>query len=250
MDARADSLLPSCTWSGLGLLPWDLRECVEPSVKSHRSGLRALLLAAAISCGAAHAEAPDEAREEVTFRPWIGALGVHFPSESLFEALPLPGARGATGGPGGLSGQASAAGLQGLGLGGDWRPFQNGFRLSFAMYLDPNQPGGSEDGSRPRSLFEGGSVSEDPFPLTGELEAVPYVGLGWKTNDGGLGVNLDVGAFLPGESPLRAGACLDPDSPLTGCETGPFGDGRGKLTGSFRKFEWYPVVSLGIEYRF
>ena len=250
MDARADSLLPSCTWSGLGLLPWDLRECVEPSVKSHRSGLRALLLAAAISCGAAHAEAPDEAREEVTFRPWIGALGVHFPSESLFEALPLPGARGATGGPGGLSGQASAAGLQGLGLGGDWRPFQNGFRLSFAMYLDPNQPGGSEDGSRPRSLFEGGSVSEDPFPLTGELEAVPYVGLGWKTHDGGLGVNLDVGAFLPGESPLRAGACLDPDSPLTGCETGSFGDGRGKLTGSFRKFEWYPVVSLGIEYRF
>ena len=219
-------------------------------MKSHRSGLRALLLAAVISCGAAHAEAPDEARDEVTFRPWIGALGVHFPSESLFEALPLPGARGATGGPGGLSGQASAAGLQGLGLGGDWRPFQNGFRLSFAMYLDPNQPGGSEDGSRPRSLFEGGSVSEDPFPLTGELEAVPYVGLGWKTNDGGLGVNLDVGAFLPGESPLRAGACLDPDSPLTGCETGSFGDGRGKLTGSFRKFEWYPVVSLGIEYRF
>ena len=216
-------------------------------MKSHRSGLGVLLLAAAISCGAAHAEAPDEARDEVTFRPWIGALGVHFPSESLFEEAPL---RAAAGGSGGLSGQASAAGLQGLGLGGDWQPFRNGFRLSFAMYLDPNQPGESADGARPRSRFEGGSASEDPFSLTGELEAVPYVGLGWKTNGGGLGVNLDVGAFLPGESPLRAGACLDPDSPLTGCETGSFGDGRGKLTSSFRKFEWYPVVSLGIEYRF
>lgn len=218
-------------------------------MKRHRSVLPAVLFAAAASYGAAHAEAPAEARDEGTFRPWVGTLGVHFPSENLFEDAPLRGARGAADEPGGLSGQASAAGLQGLGLGGDWRPFQNGFRLSFAMYLDANQPG-EPGGFRPRSRSESVFASEDPISLAREFEAVPYVGLGWKTNGGGFDVNLDVGAFLPEKSPLRSGACLDPDSPLTGCDTGSFGDGRGKLTGSFRKFEWYPVVSLGIEYRF
>ena len=215
-------------------------------MKRHRSSLPALLFAVATSCGAAHAEAPAEVRDEVTFQRWVGTLGVRFPSESLFEEAPVDGAAGELSG---LSGQASVAGLQGLGLGGDWRPFQNGFRLSFAMYLDADHPDNS-GGLRPRSLFEGGSASEGSIPLAGEFEAIPYVGLGWKTNGGGFDVNLDVGAFLPGKPPLRRGACLDPASPLTGCDTGSFGDGRGKLTSSFRKFEWYPVVSLGLEYRF
>ena len=214
-------------------------------VRRHRSGLPAFLVAVAVSCGAAHAgDAPGEARDEVTFRPWIGALGVHFPSERLFEEpAALPDDRRAASR---LSDQTSAAGLQGLGLGGEWRPFQNGFRLNFAMYLDSNR-WDEPDGFRPRNPSGAGSASEDAISLPEDFEAVPYLGLGWQTNNGGLGMNLDVGAFLPGEGLL---ACLDPDSPLTGCDAGSFGDDRGKLTDPFRKFEWYPVVSLGIEYRF
>ena len=216
-------------------------------VKRHRSSIPAFLIAVAVSCGVAHAEeAPAERRDEATFRPWIGTLGVHFPSESLFEEAASPDDLGVASR---LSGQASAAGLQGLGLGGEWRPFQNGFRLSFAMYLDSSEPDGS-GGFRPRSLSEGSSVSEDLISLAKDFEAVPYVGLGWQTTDGGLGVNFDIGAFLPGEYPLHGGACLNPDTPLTECGSASFGNGQGKLTGSFRKFEWYPVVSLGIEYRF
>ena len=215
-------------------------------VKHRLSGLSAFLAAVAVSWGAAHAgDAPDEARDEVTFRPWIGTLGIHFPSERLFEEpAALPDDRGAAASR--LSGQTSAAGLQGLGLGGEWRPFENGFRLNFAMYLDSNRWDES-DGIRPRSPSGGGSASEDAISLSEEFEAVPYLGLGWQANNGGLGVNLDVGAFLPGEGLL---ACLDPDSPLTGCGAGSFGDDRGKLTDPFRNFEWYPVVSLGIGYRF
>ena len=217
-------------------------------MKRHRS-IPAFLIAAAVSCSAAHAEGPPgKARDEAAFRPWVGPLGIHFPSESLFEE---PGDRG---GADGLSSQASAAGLQGLGFGSDWRPFRNGFRLSFAMYLESNEPDGS-GGFRPQSLSGDDPASEDPIPLdpislARDFEAVPYVGLGWRTNEGGLDVNLDVGAFLPGEYPLREGACLDPDSPLTGCGGASLGDGLGKLTGAFRRFEWYPVVSMGIEYRF
>ncbi len=216
-------------------------------VKRHRSGLPVLLIVIAASCGAAHAgDAPDEVRDEVEFRPWIGALGVHFPSESLFEEPRLSDDRHA---PSGLSGQTSTAGLQGLGLGGEWRPFQNGFRLNFAMYLDSNRWDES-DGFRPRNLSVSGLASEDPVSLSEDFEVIPYVGLGWQTNNGGLDVNLDVGAFLPGEAPLRDAACLDPDSPLIRCGAGSFGNDRGRLTDYFRKFEWYPLVSLGIGYRF
>ena len=203
--------------------------------------------------GAAHVEqSPAEGRDEVGFRPWIGTLGIRFHSENLFdEAVPslFSGILGTTEE---LSGQAGTTGLQGLGLGGEWRPFRNGFRLNFAMYFDsiePDEPGGL----RPRPLSAGfGADTEEHISLTRDLEAIPYVGLGWRTNDGGLDVNLDVGAFLPGNRSysLRDLICLDPGSSLAKCGAASFANSQNRLSGTYRKFEWYPVVSLGITYRF
>jgi hypothetical protein len=214
--------------------------------KRHSGIIPTFLVVTAISCGAAHAEGdPAEGRNEVTFRPWISSLGVRFHSESLFEETvlaPFPGARTAASE---LSGQASAAGLQGFSLGGEWRPFGNGFRLNFAMYLDPVEPG-TPGIFRSRKLAEIGSASDDLVSLS-DFEAVSYVGLGWRANGEGLGVNLDVGAFLSEDYSPRGEFCPGSDSPLSGCGTASFGN---KVSGSFRKFEWYPVVSLGIEYRF
>ena len=216
-------------------------------MKRHGSSIPTFLVITALWCGAAHAEdAPADERGEVTFRPWIGTLGVRFHSESLYEETALasfPGAHRATGE---LSGQANAAGLQGLGLGGEWRPFGNNFRLNFAMYLDSGEPGEPEN-HRSQGLSEDGSASEDFISFPQDFEAVPYVGLGWKANGGGLDVNLDVGAVLSEETSLRGAACLGSDSSLAGCDTASFGN---ELSGSFRGFQWYPVVSLGIEFRF
>ena len=120
------------------------------------------------------------------------------------------------------------------------------------MYFDSIEPD-EPAALRSWKLFDGiGSAYEDPISITSDVEAIPYVGLGWKASDGALGVNLDVGAFLPGNGsqPIRFGACLDPGSPLTECGASPLANSPGRLSGSFRKFEWYPVVSLGIEYRF
>ena len=222
----------------------------------HNRIISSLLAVVAVSggvAGAAHAEqSSPEARSGAVFRPWIGTLGIRFHSEHLFdETTPsfFPGIRGTTGE---LLVQTSTAGLQGLGLGGEWRPFRNGFRLNFAMYFDsigPDEPGSL----RPGSLFpEFRFDSEERISLTGGLEAVPYFGLGWRTNDGGLDVNLDVGAFLPGnrEYSLRDIACLDPGSSLAECDTASFANSQNRLSGTYGRFEWYPVVSLGIKYRF
>lgn len=233
-----------------GLSPGIARACVELGMKRHGSSIPVFLVIAALWCGAAQAQsAPADERGEVTFRPWIGTLGVRFHSEGLYEEAalaPFPGSPRATGE---LSGQASAAGLQGLGLGGEWRPFGNNFRLNFAMYLDSGEAGESES-FRSRTLSEDGSASEDLISLPQDFEPVPYVGLGWRANDGALDVNLDVGAFLSEDYSLRGSACLGTDSSLDECEAASFGNNRGRLSGSFRGFEWYPVVSLGIEYRF
>ena len=219
-------------------------------MKLHSRLAVSCIVLALASYGPAHAEdASDAGRDEVASQPWIGSLGVRFHSENLFEETALasfPGDRGAVNE---LSGQAGVAGLQGLGLVGDWRPFRNGFRLSFAMYLDQIESG-EPGGSRSRKQSEFGPALEDLALLPKDFEAVPYVGLGWQTNGGGLDVNLDVGAFLPGDHALRDRACMKPDSPLTGCDSTSSGSSQGKLSGSFRDFEWYPVVSLGIEYRF
>ena len=218
-------------------------------MKRH-SRIPTFLIIAALWCGAAQAQnAPSEGRDEVTFRPWIDTLGVHFQSEHLSEPparVPFPGAHGSGRE---LSSQANAAGLPGLGLGGVWRPFRNGFQLNFAMYLDPVESGEPE-GFRSRALSDLGFPSDDLVSFPRDFEAVSYVGLGWKANGPGLGVNLDVGAFLSEEDSLRGDACLGSGPTPSECGTASFGSGRGKLPGSFRGFEWYPVVSLGIEYRF
>lgn len=211
------------------------------------------LAVVAVSAGMAHAEQlPPEERDEVVFRPWIGTLGIRFHSENLFdETVPslFPGIRSTTDE---LWGQVSAAGLQGLGVGGEWRPFRNGFRLNFAMYFDSIEPDESGRLRPGRRSAEFGPNAEEHISLTRDLEAIPYVGLGWRTNEGGLDVNLDVGAFLPGNRnySLRDIACLDPGSSLAECGATSFANSQNRLSGTYGKFEWYPVVSLGIKYRF
>ena len=126
--------------------------------------------------------------------------------------LPSPASCVSGGAASELSGRAGAASLQRLGLGGEWRPFRNRFRLNFAMFLEPDDPGVF----RTRKLAETGSASDDPVPL-GDFEAVSYVGLGWRTNAEGLDVNLGVGAFLSEESFPRGELCPGSRSTLTGC---------------------------------
>ena len=217
-----------------------------------QSRIPVFLIAAALWCSAAQAQdipPPTDDGDEVAFRPWIGTLGIHFQSERLFEATartPSPAVHrlGRE-----LSGRANTGGLQGLGLGGVWRPFRNGFEFNFAMYLDPVESDEPE-GFRSRTLSDLGFPTDKPISFTRSLETVSYVGLGWKTSGPGLGVNLDVGAVLSDEDPLRGDACLGLDPGTSECGAASFENGRGRLPGSFRGFEWYPVVSLGIEYRF
>lgn len=144
-----------------------------------------------------------------------------------------------------LPSQGLMAGLGGAGIIGDWYPFRNGFRLSFAMYLDFVESDDFSETDRKNSGFASLSapgVSDDAF------DTIPYVGVGWKTGEQGaegFGFNFDIGAFFP-----ESEACDVSGSRASGCTTLPLGKRDDELFGSFQDFEWYPVLSLGIEYRF
>ena len=188
--------------------------------------------------------------DEIAFRSSGDSLGVRFRSEDPFDEISLIPLLGNHGAAGSLQSQADTAGLRELGLAGDWRPFRNGFRLSFAMYLDSIEADGY--GTRgPSASVPGG----DPISLSGDFELIPYVGVGWRTNGQereGLGMNLEIGAFLPRESSPAGTACPKnlAVSP-TGCRvTSSWKDSSERLLGSFQNFEWYPVISMGLEYRF
>lgn len=184
------------------------------------------------------------------FRSSGDPFGIHFRSEDPFDEISLTPLLGNHDGAGGLQNQADTAGLRELGLAGDWRPFGNGFRLSFAMYLDPIEADEYEDRDRSPFVPDG-----DPVSLSGDFEFIPYVGVGWRTNGQeheGLGMNLEIGAFLPRQSSLTRGACpQDAAASPAGCRvTASLNDHSGSLLGSFQDFEWYPVISMGLEYRF
>ena len=201
--------------------------------------------------GVAWADAllPRGEGDEGVFRSWSDSLGVRFRSEDPFEELSLTPLLGNHGAVDDLQSQADTAGLRELGLAGDWRPFGNGFRLSVAMYLDPIEAGGYASRDRSASVPGG-----DPISLSGDVEFIPYVGVGWRTNGEereGLGMNLEIGAFLPHESSPAGNACLKGVASPTGCRVvSSLKDNSEGLLGSFQNFEWYPVISMGLEYRF
>lgn len=183
----------------------------------------------------------------------FGPLGIRFHSEGLFpdgSSSSYPSSSFAEGhrmAADGRTGQANLADLQGPGIIGDY-PLRYGFRFSFAMYLDPveDEPEGlhRKDGA-------GLAAGERLFSSDGDFETVPYLGLGWRKRNGdGLDVSLDIGAFLQNGTFLDEASCRTSDPLPEHCEAGAPEDGRGGLHGSFRDFEWYPVLSLGIEYRF
>ena len=90
--------------------------------------------------------------------------------------------------------------------------------------------------------------------LTGDISfksGVPYVGIGWSTlgtTSTGLGVEFDVGALLEGSPTV----VLTATGSITSNSTfqSDLAAEQGKLQNDVNNFKTYPVVSLGLTYRF
>ncbi len=137
----------------------------------------------------------------------------------------------------------------------DWYPFGGIFHISGGMVFNGNtiEADGQPNANGSFTLNDTTYTSSQVTSLHGKLEysgVAPYAGLGWGNPIGASGWSLtfDIGAIFQ----------VDPD--LTLSATGPVASDptfqanlekeRQKLKDELDKYDIYPVVTLGLHYRF
>lgn len=138
----------------------------------------------------------------------------------------------------------------------DWYPFLGGFRLSAGLLANGNEidvigrPTAGATFNINGTIFNAADVGS----LTGNVDfnsVAPYLGIGWGnpfSPGGNWSFNLDLGVAFQG-SPnvtLTANGPLANDPVLRANLEAE----RRDLENEIEDFEYYPVVSLGITYRF
>ena len=159
--------------------------------------------------------------------------------------------------------------LQSFGALLDWHPFTSGFRLTSGIFLNKNKyPAKAQSeleiGDNQYAAEMNASLAVRSFG--------PYLGIGWSSGLGrsGLGFSIDIGAIYQGAPEVSgSGHVNDPggrcDFSITkkgaaavactpGMELpnlrGDLEKEHAELRNELDKFRWYPVLSLGIVYRF
>ncbi|MCR4337996.1 MAG: hypothetical protein NUV91_09360 [Candidatus Omnitrophica bacterium] len=136
----------------------------------------------------------------------------------------------------------------------DWFPLDNGFRLSTGVIINQNEIDATARRESSYTVGNSTYTSAEVGTLTGHIdfnEAAPYVGLGWGTPFGktsNWSVMFDLGVMFQGSPDVDLGA--------TGTLAGnaAFEADLQREEDDFEDdlaiFQFYPVVSIGIAYRF
>lgn len=143
-----------------------------------------------------------------------------------------------------------SVGLMSISALGDYFPFESsGFRLTAGVFINLNQIDAT---LTPKDEYTVGGDVYTPDDL-GTLDAnisfnkiAPYIGLGFGNptgGDSGLGFTFEIGTFYQGGSivDLTATGLLEPSAAQ---------DQEQKFEENLSWFKWYPVVSLGLTYKF
>lgn len=143
--------------------------------------------------------------------------------------------------------------LQSVALLGHYHPFGGIFRLTAGALYNKNELKltGKPSAGSTYSINGVSYTAAQVGTLTGTLtfnSTAPYFGLGWGNRPGGkLGLSADIGALYQGSPKLALSA------------TGALSDAalaadlereRQSAESDLSDFKWYPVISLGLYYRF
>jgi hypothetical protein len=144
--------------------------------------------------------------------------------------------------------------LSNVGLLADWHPFAGAFRLTAGAFYNDNkfdlngQPSGAGTytfNGNTYTAAQAGTVNAN----VSFNSISPYIGFGF--GDGGTGAGLhftsDVGVMYQGKpsaSITATGAAADPAlaADVAAAQT--------KLQSDLSSFQWYPVLQVGLDYRF
>lgn len=136
----------------------------------------------------------------------------------------------------------------------DWHPFAGTFRVSAGYFSNKNDIAALATPQGSYTINGTSYTAAQVGVLSGAITfnaSVPYLGIGWSTlgtESTGLGVEFDVGALFQGSPKVQLSATgaaasnAQFQSDLAAEQT--------KLQGDLNSFKTYPVVSLGLAYRF
>ena len=157
--------------------------------------------------------------------------------------------------------------LQSIGLVTDWYPFASGLRITGGVFLNNNEISAVARGD---SLEIGGNSYDGKFDLRLDFESLaPYFGAGWTSyliGDSGVSFSVDAG-LLYQSSPILSASGTAGDCTFTlssggaatvgGCSNAmssalkaDLESEHADLSDDLEDFEWYPVLSIGVAYRF
>lgn len=160
--------------------------------------------------------------------------------------------------------------LQSIGLLADWRPLPGGLRVTGGVFLNNNEVSASARTTGAGDTLDiGGTDYPDArIDMLLDFQSIaPYFGVGWSSGYGrtGLGFAVDAGLLYQGSPRISGsgmagdcsfqvsdsgtatvtGTCNAPDNLLSNLQME-----HSDLTDELEDFTWYPVLSLGISYRF
>lgn len=157
--------------------------------------------------------------------------------------------------------------LQSLGLILDWHALRNGFRVSGGLFLNQNEFSAMAEDS---GLEIGDGLYDGVLDTLVDFNGIaPYLGLGWSSGHGrpGLSVGIEAGILFQGTPKLSASGTVTTEAG-TNCDFSVSEGGEAtvcpalgelkadleaehrELSGEFDGYQLYPVLSLGVSYRF
>lgn len=136
----------------------------------------------------------------------------------------------------------------------DWHPFKGSFRISGGVMYNDNH---IDINSEPAATFEIGDTTysaQDAGTLEGKVDfndIMPYIGIGWDTSFGKnnrFGLLVDLGVVYQGSPDVD----LSADGPLASNQAfqNDLQTEEDKLKEDLEPYEYYPVIGIGLSYRF
>ena len=139
----------------------------------------------------------------------------------------------------------------------DYHPFDSAFRVSGGVVYNGNK---IEANAKPKNGTYTLNGRTYPSSLVGKLDgnidfrkAAPYLGIGWgnAVQAAGWGFGMDVGVTFQGspKTALTNSGCTAP-APVCTQIASDVATENAKLADEVKDFKLYPVVRLGVSYRF
>lgn len=134
----------------------------------------------------------------------------------------------------------------------DWYPSGSGFRLSGGVLFNNNELDGVAIGDGLYDIGGNTYLLSDVGTLSGKVgfdKTVPYAGLGWANSPRSpFGVSIEAGIAFQGEPNVALTATGDfADNPVFQAD---IAEEERNLQAELADYEYYPVVALGLSYRF